>query len=68
MPIHCWRVRATALLMTFACASAAPGDQAITFNLNFEGGSLGRIERVDETTAASEPRPLSTVWDHRIDE
>jgi len=51
MPIHLWRLcGAVAVLTMLACASAALADNAITFNLNFEGASLGRIERVDETT------------------
>ena len=51
MPIHRWRFcGAVAVLTILACTSAARADQAITFNLNFEGASLGRIERVDETT------------------
>jgi hypothetical protein len=51
MPIHRWQIcNALAVLTTLACTSAALADQAITFNLNFEGASLGRVERVDETT------------------
>ncbi|HEY2585598.1 MAG TPA: M14-type cytosolic carboxypeptidase [Tepidisphaeraceae bacterium] len=33
-----------------AAEQQQPTSQGITFNLNFEGASLGRIERVDETT------------------
>ena len=52
MPSHMWRSRgaAIAVLAVMASGLLRAADQGITFNLNFEGASLGRIERVDETT------------------
>ena len=51
MPVHCWRIcLAVAVLTLLTRAGASSADQPITFNLAFEGASLGKIERVDETT------------------
>src|SRR5215469_4135527 len=51
MSIHRWRFcGAATVLAMLACTWCAAAEPGITFNLNFEGASLGRIERLDETT------------------
>ena len=47
-----WSVGLVLLQLCTAAASRAQAEQqqGITFNFNFEGASLGRIERIDETT------------------